>query len=269
MSASGAGRGTVTNCIEDCPICTSNDWTARSPSGNRQYRSVESSVLTATRVSIRRIMRKWLSVAAALTCLMLIAIGGLAARAAPVVDDRQLREANADQANWLMYGRTYDEQRFSPLQQINEATVSRLGLAWSRDLPTTRGVEATPIVVDGVMYTTSTWSVVYALNARTGDQVWTYDPKADRTRARTICCDSVNRGVAFYDGKVYVGVTDGRLIALNAADGKVVWTTQTTDPKQGYSITGAPRIANGLVLIGNGGAEHGVRGYVSAYDAKT
>jgi len=214
-------------------------------------------------------MRKWLSAAAVLTGLILVTVAGFVATAAPAVDDRQLREANADQANWLMYGRTYNEQRFSPLKQINENTVGRLGLAWSRDLPTTRGVEATPVIVDGVMYTTSTWSVVYALNARTGEQLWTFDPKADRTRARTICCDAVNRGVAFYDGKVYVGVTDGRLIALNSATGAVVWQVNTIDPKQGYSITGAPRIANGLVIIGNGGAEHDVRGYVSAYDAKT
>src|SRR6188768_3818552 len=172
-------------------------------------------------------MRKWLSAAAAFTCLVLVAAAGFVTRAAPAVDDRQLREANADQANWLMYGRTYNEQRFSPLQQINENTVSRLGLAWSRELPTTRGVEATPVVVDGVMYTTSTWSVVYAINARTGEQLWTYDPKADRTRARTICCDAVNRGVAFYDGKLYVGVTDGRLIALNTANGTVAWQTPT------------------------------------------
>src|SRR4051812_37639910 len=222
------------------------------------------------RDSIRRTMRKWLPVPLAVTCLAVVIAATYVTRAAtPGVDDQRLRAADADQADWLMYGRTYNEQRFSPLQQINENTVSRLGLAWSRPLPTTRGVEATPVVVDGVMYTTSTWSVVYAMNARTGTLLWTYDPKADRTRARTICCDSVNRGVAFYDGKVYVGVTDGRLIALDSAKGTVAWQVQTIDPSQGYSITGAPRIANGLVLIGNGGAEHDVRGYVSAYDART
>ena len=214
-------------------------------------------------------MRKWFSVSALISSVLLVALAGYVARAASSVDDRRLRDADSDQADWLMYGRTYNEQRFSPLQQINENTITRLGLAWSKPLPTTRGVEATPVVVDGVMYTTSTWSVVYALNARTGEQLWSYDPKADRTRARTICCDAVNRGVAFYDGTVYVGVTDGRLVALNSTTGAVVWQVNTIDPKQGYSITGAPRIANGLVLIGNGGAEHDVRGYVTAYDAKT
>lgn len=215
-------------------------------------------------------MRTRRSLPLSLLVLGLLAAAGWQLAAAPrLVDDARLRNADADSANWLMYGRTYSEQRFSPLNQINENTVSRLGVAWSRDLPTTRGVEATPVVVDGVMYTTSTWSVVYAIDAKTGKPLWTYDPKADRTRARTICCDAVNRGVAVYDGKVFVGVTDGRLIALDSATGTVVWQAQTTDLKKGYSITGAPRIANGLVIIGNGGAEHGVRGYVSAYDATT
>jgi len=185
------------------------------------------------------------------------------------VDDRRLREADRDAANWLMYGRTYDEQRFSPLQQINENSVSRLGLVWNRQLGSTRGLEATPLVVDGVIYTTGPWSVVYAIDAKTGEPVWTYDPKVDRSRARIVCCDVVNRGAAFYDGKVYVGTTDGRLVALDAATGAVVWDVLTIDAAKPYAITGAPRIANGMVIIGNAGAEYGVRGYVSAYDAET
>jgi quinohemoprotein ethanol dehydrogenase len=213
-------------------------------------------------------MRKWFPVLCAAVALAVLAVVATTAQSR-AVDDRRLKEADADTANWLMYGRTYNEQRFSPLKQIDESTIGRLGLAWSRDLPTTRGVEATPIVVDGVMYTTGPWSVVYAVNARTGEPVWSYDPKADRSRARTICCDVVNRGVAFYEGKVYAGTTDGRLIALDSASGKLAWQVQTTDLAKGYSITGAPRVANGLVIIGNGGAEHGVRGYVSAYDART
>jgi PQQ-dependent dehydrogenase (methanol/ethanol family) len=166
-----------------------------------------------------------------------------------------------------MYGRTYDEQRFSPLEQINEGNVSRLGLVWSRELNTTRGVEATPLVVSGVIYTTGPWSVVYAMDAKTGAPTWTFDPKVDRGRVRMVCCDVVNRGVAWYGGKVYVGTLDGRLIALDAATGAVAWETLTIDPARPHSITGAPRVANGLVVIGNGGAEFGVRGYVSAYDA--
>ena len=104
---------------------------------------------------------------------------------------------------------------------------------------------------------------------RTGQERWVYDPKVDRAVGAKACCDVVNRGVAVYDGKVFVGVIDGRLVALNAADGSVAWETVTVDQSQPYTITGAPRAANGLVYIGNGGAEYGVRGYVSAYDAKT
>ena len=174
----------------------------------------------------------------------------------------------ADSPDWSMYGRTYDEQRFSPLNQINEQNVSKLGLLWSHEFGTARGLEATPLVVNGVIYSTGEWSVVYALDARTGNLLWTYDPKVPRTRARIICCDVVNRGVAFYHGKVYVGTLDGRLVALDAKSGTPRWDVVTVDQSKAYSITGAPRIARGMVLIGNAGAEFGVRGYLSAYDAE-
>ncbi len=183
------------------------------------------------------------------------------------IDDKYLLEANRDTGNWLMYGRTYKEQRFSPLQQINEESVQRLGLVWSEELGTTRGLEATPLVIDGVIYTTGSWNMVYAIEAKTGEFLWTYDPQVPRSRARVLCCDAINRGPAFYRGKVYVGTLDGRLIAINAATGILEWEAVTIDPSRGYSITGAPRIVKGMVLIGNGGAEMGVRGYVSAYDA--
>jgi quinohemoprotein ethanol dehydrogenase len=195
---------------------------------------------------------------------------GEAPRATPPVDDTRLREAGDDSANWLMYGRTYDEHRFSPLEQINDATVAELGLAWSRELDTTRGLEATPLVNDGVLYTTGSWSVVYAIDARSGELLWTFDPQVPRARvARFICCDVVNRGVALYRGKVYVGTLDGRLIALDAVTGQPVWSVTTSAADKAYAITGYPRIANGKVLIGNAGAEYGVRGYVTAYDAET
>jgi len=168
-----------------------------------------------------------------------------------------------------MYGRTNDEQRFSPLKQINDQNVQKLGLVWSHEFGTNRGLEATPLVVNGVIYTTGEWSVVYALNARTGEILWTYDPKVPRSRARTICCDVVNRGVALYHGTVYVGRLDGRLIALDAKSGSPVWDVITINQSQPYAITGAPRIARGMVLIGNAGSEYGVRGYLSAYDAET
>jgi len=172
-------------------------------------------------------------------------------------------------ADWTMHGRTNDEQRFSPLSQINEQNIGQLGLLWDRELGTTRGLEATPLVSNGVIFTTGEWSVAYALDAKTGETLWSFDPQVPRARVRTICCDVVNRGVALYNDKVYLGTLDGRLIALNAKSGKPVWDVITVDQSKPYSITGAPRIAKGKVLIGNAGSEFGVRGYISAYDAET
>ncbi len=168
-----------------------------------------------------------------------------------------------------MYGRTYDDHRFSPLNQINEQTVGKLGLAWSKELGTTRGLEGTPLIEDGIIYTTGSWSVVYAIDAKTGEVRWTYDPKVPRQRASFICCDVVNRGVALYRRKVYVGTLDGRLIALDEDTGALRWDVSTADSAKPYSITGAPRIAKGMVIIGNAGSEYGVRGYISAFDPET
>jgi quinohemoprotein ethanol dehydrogenase len=177
--------------------------------------------------------------------------------------------ASSGAADWTTYGRTNDEQRFSPLDQINEQNIGQLGLQWSRELGTSRGLEATPLASNGVIYTTGEWSVAYALDAKTGEILWTFDPKVPRARARFICCDVVNRGVALYHDKVFLGTLDGRLIALDAKTGKPVWDVVTVDQSKPYAITGAPRIAKGLVLIGNAGSEFGVRGCVSAYDAET
>ena len=183
------------------------------------------------------------------------------------VDAQRITEADKDGANWVTHGRTYSEQRFSPLEAINAENVGKLGLAWSYELSTNRGVETTPIVVDGVMYVTSSWSLVYALDAKTGALKWKFDPKVAREVGFHACCDVVNRGVAVWKGKVYVAALDGRLIALNAGDGSQAWSTQTTDPAKPYTITMAPRIIKGKVMVGNSGSEYGVRGYVSAYDA--
>ncbi|MBY0492637.1 MAG: PQQ-dependent dehydrogenase, methanol/ethanol family [Cyanobacteria bacterium] len=185
------------------------------------------------------------------------------------IDDAALRAPDARNQDWLSYGRDYHEQRFSPLDQINDRNASQLGLAWQFETATDRGLEATPLVIDGVMYTTGSWSVTYAIDARTGKQMWKYDPEVHRKYDNLACCDVVNRGAAIYKGKVYVGVLDGRLVALDMKTGKPAWTATTVDQAQAYTITGAPRIANGKVIIGNGGAEYGVRGYVSAYDAET
>jgi len=185
------------------------------------------------------------------------------------VDDARLRNAEREPSNWLTYGGGYGEQRFSRLQAINDSNVGELGLAWSFETGTKRGLEATPIVVDGVIYTTGTWSVVFAIDARTGKQIWRHDPEVPRTMGGRVCCDVVNRGVAIYRGRVYVGTLDGRLQALDSATGEVIWSVVTVDQTRPYSITMAPRIVKGRVIIGNGGAEFGVRGYVSAYDAET
>jgi quinohemoprotein ethanol dehydrogenase len=185
------------------------------------------------------------------------------------VDDARLVSTAQDGANWMSYGRTYSEQRFSPLKGINDQDVKRLGLAWHYDLDTRRGQEATPLVVDGVMYFTTAWSKVFALDAATGAPMWSYDPKVPPEWGVNACCDVVNRGVAAWHGKVFFGTLDGRLIALDAATGRKVWEVLTIDPGRRYTITGAPRIAKGNVMIGNGGAEMGVRGYVSAYSAET
>jgi quinohemoprotein ethanol dehydrogenase len=188
---------------------------------------------------------------------------------ATVVDDVALESAAATPEEWLTIGRDYAETRFSPLAQVTSSNVARLGLAWSYDTQSLRGLEATPLVENGVMYATGDWSNVFALDARTGRELWRWDAKADRVRGYRACCDVVNRGVALYKGTVYVGVIDGRLAALDAATGTVRWEVQTTPVGEPYTITGAPRVVDGKVIIGNGGSELGVRGFVSAYDATT
>jgi quinohemoprotein ethanol dehydrogenase len=185
------------------------------------------------------------------------------------VNGARIISADGEPGNWMVHGRTYNEQRFSPLKQINDQNISQLRLSWFYDLDTHRGQEATPLVVDGVMYFTSAWSKVFALNAGTGALLWSYDPKVPGGWGVNACCDVVNRGVAVWNGKVFVGTLDGRLIALDAATGKPVWETLTIDRNFRYSITGAPRVVKGKVIIGNGGGEFGVRGFVSAYDAET
>ncbi len=174
--------------------------------------------------------------------------------------------ASGDGSEWLLHGATWNEQRFSPLDQIHRRNVGELGLAWSQATGTSRGLEATPIVVDGVMFATTSWSRVLALDAATGEVLWRYDPKVPGWKARHACCDVVNRGVAVWKGRVFVGTIDGRLIALDAATGEPIWEVLTVDPERPYTITGAPRVVKGRIVIGNGGADLGVRGYVSAYE---
>ena len=199
-------------------------------------------------------------------CALLPGRGGPSSSGIEDLDDARLRAAGSETGSWLTYGRTYSEQRYSPLAKIDEHNVSELGLAWAFETGTRRGLEATPLLVDGVLYTTGTWSVVYAIDARSGELLWRYDPRVPRRYGGLVCCDVVNRGVAAYRGRIYVGTLDGRLVALDAKTGEVVYDVVTVDQSRPYSITGAPRVVKGKVIIGNGGAEFGVRGYVSAYD---
>jgi len=186
------------------------------------------------------------------------------------VDGASIKANTASSADWPTIGLDYAETRFSKLSQITSDNVRGLGLVWSYSLDSSRGVEATPVVVDGIMYQTASWRVVHAIDARTGKKIWTFDPGVDREKGYKGCCDVVNRGVALWKGKVFVASYDGRLFALDAATGAKAWEKDTLiDHDHSYTITGAPRAFKGKILIGNGGAEYGARGYVTAYDAET
>jgi len=206
-----------------------------------------------------------------LTAVLCLATGATPIASAQFVDDAALVAAGSGDtgADWLSHGRDYAETRFSPLDRIDDSNVTQLGVAWFLDTESVRGLEATPLVHDGVLYATRPWSSVFALDAKSGTLLWEYEPGVDRGIGWKACCDVVNRGVALYDGKVFAGILDGRLVALDAASGEPIWEVRTTDPDQPYTITGAPRAIDGKVIIGNGGAELGSRGYVTAYDAAT
>lgn len=175
----------------------------------------------------------------------------------------------APEGEWLSYGRDYGEQRFSPLTQVNEGNVGQLGIAWFHDLETARGQEATPLMHDGMLFVSTAWSMVKAFDARTGQLKWSYDPEVPRETLVRACCDAVNRGVALYGDKAFVGTLDGRLVALDQKTGKVVWSKVVVPNQTDYTITGAPRVVKGKVLIGSGGSEYKARGYLAAYDVNT
>ncbi len=181
------------------------------------------------------------------------------------------RNENAESTyvNWSQHGNDAGEQRFSELTAINETNVAQLGLAWSYDMGTYRGLEATPIVEDGRIYVTGNWGIVHAVDALSGKSLWSFNPQVPGKWGRYGCCDVVNRGVAVHEGKVFVASFDGRLFALNSETGEEIWEVDTIAGTPPYTITGAPRVVKDKVLIGNGGAEYGVRGYVSAYNAES
>ena len=182
----------------------------------------------------------------------------------------RLQSADSEPGNWYTMGRDSGESHYSPLDKINVDNVSELGFAWEYSTGTQRGLEATPIIIDGVLYTTGNWGVVYAVNAKNGEELWSFDPEVPGQWARKACCDIISRGLAVWEGVIYSASLDGRLFALDAATGAVAWEVDTlTDRSRDYTITGAPRIAGDNVVIGNGGAEYGVRGYVTAFNRKT
>jgi quinohemoprotein ethanol dehydrogenase len=186
------------------------------------------------------------------------------------IDLKRLMAADKHPGEWLTAGRDFGKGHYSPLARIKTKNVGRLGFAWEYNTQTNRGLEATPIVVDGVMYTSGSTGKAYALDAKTGKEIWSFDPHADLRMNRESCCDEVNRGVAVWHGKVYVAAFDGVLYALDAASGKVLWQADTiTDKKIGYTVSGAPEVAGHVVVIGNAGGEYDARGYVSAYDLDT
>ena len=185
------------------------------------------------------------------------------------VDEARLLAADENPGQWMSTGRDYNEQRFSPLTKINDKNVKQLGLAWFGEFDTRRGQESTPLVIDGVLYVTTAWSKIYAYDAKSGKELWQFDPEVPGEWGVKTCCDVVNRGVAAWNGKVYLGTIDGRLIAVDAKSGEKVWSTQTTPRDEAYSITGAPRVAKGKVFIGQAGSEFEQRGFLSAYDAET
>ncbi len=217
---------------------------------------------------------------ASVALAVVVATGLAACKKAPEVaaaptptgklDTARLLAVDSEPGAWLTTGRDFGKTHYSPLDLINEQNVATLGFAWQFEPGTVRGMEATPIVIDGVMYTSGVAGRVYALDAASGKVLWQFEPQVDGKVNRGACCDMVNRGVAVWQGKVYVAAFDGVLYALDATDGKVVWQKQTIDDKQrGYSVTGAPQVAGKVVVIGNGGGEFDARGYVTAYNLET
>jgi len=210
-----------------------------------------------------------------LLVVVLIGSQGQAAPAAANVTQERLLNTAKEPSQWLTYGGNFEEQRYSRLKLINTETVKDLGLAWFADYDSNLSQNSTPLYIDGVIYASIPWSYVYAFDAKTGKELWRFNPKTPRDWARKVCCGLVNRGIAAWNGKIYVGTFDAKLIAIDAKTGQQIWATSTLDeskkalPTERYSITMAPRIAKGKVIVGNSGSEFGVRGYISAYDAET
>ena len=214
--------------------------------------------------------RSWLLLAAA-------SFGGaLWAQRSRQVDDSLLKSGSKNGDEWVSYGVNWAEQRYSPLKEINDSDISRLGLAWTYDIPVAPGnfqvhQEATPLVFNGVLYSITPWSVVYAVDLRTHKEVWRSDPEVNQQVWQSrICCGVVNRGIAMYEGKIIAPAVDGRLRALDAATGRILWETRVSPETMPYTITMAPRvIKGGRVIIGVSGGEYAIRGFFAAFDVNT
>jgi glucose dehydrogenase len=194
------------------------------------------------------------------------------ANPAAVTTEKLLAADSSTQS--LSYNGGYSEQRFSPLKTINTTNVGQLGLAWFADYDTNLDQHGSPLYIDGVIYVSTTWNKMYAYEAKTGKQLWQYNARVPGEWLRNVCCGNVNRGLAAYNGKIYMGTLDARLVAIDAKTGKEAWSTNTIigdrqDPLNRFSITMAPRIVKGKVVIGASGGEFGVRGWIGAFDTQT
>ena len=221
--------------------------------------------MLAQRVTAHR--GRWLI---AILAILSISVAVLAQQGKKI-DDNALKNAGKNKEEWISYNRDWSETRYSPLDQINASNVSKLGLAWSLDIPNVGAgtrQEATNLISNGVLYSITPYSLVYAVDARTGKILWQSDPETNR--AASACCGVVNRGLALYEGKVIAPVLDGRLRALDMQSGKVLWESRVTPTNLPYTITMAPRvIKGGRVIVGASGGEYAVRGFFAAYDANT
>ena len=213
------------------------------------------------------LIRKHLSricCAAAACCLLTAGLSG------QPVGTSDLEGAASNTSDWLMYGRDYHAHRFVELDQITPANVDQLHPVWVFATGgENRGLEATPLIRDGILYVSADGSRVFAIDARTGGRIWSYDPEIPNAAERVYCCGSINRGVALHGDLVFVGTMDARLVALDRHSGSVVWEARVIDWRQGYSITGAPLVVKDMVLTGIAGGEFGIRGFVKAFDAQS
>jgi len=180
-----------------------------------------------------------------------------------------LNDAPANAVDWLLTNHDYGGQRFVDATEITRDNAGSLRAACVYQATDLRPFSTNPVVYRGVMYLTTAWSKVMAVDAATGEVLWRYDPHPRGAQGAEACCDVVNRGVAVWEGKVFAGTIDGRLVALDAANGKPIWESRVAYPQEQYTLTMAPRIAKGKVMIGASGSEFPVRGFVDAFDARS